>query len=199
MGKLIGLTGQTGAGKSTVADILQKNGYYIIDGDAVARQVVEKGSPVLCGLAARFGSDIIKNDGCLDRALLASRAFADRESTQALNEITHPAIIKKSLEMAQKAFENGFRYAVFDAAGLFESGIDRQCECVIYVTAPQSVRLSRIIQRDGISVEAAMKRICAQYNDEYYLSRSDYVIENEELEKLEEKTRQIISLIENRQ
>ena len=199
MGVLIGLTGQTGAGKSTVADILQKRGYYIIDGDKVARQVVEKGSPVLKALADGFGEDVIRSDGSLDRALLASRAFADRTRTQLLNKITHPAIIDMSLEMAKNAFENGYQYAVFDAAGLFESGIDKKCECVIYVTAPVEVRLSRIMNRDNISKDDAMRRISAQFDDEYYLSRSDYVIENTVYELLEEKVEKTLSLIENRQ
>lgn len=199
MGRLIGLTGQTGAGKSTVADILRKRGYYIIDGDVVARTVVEKGSPVLKNLSGQFGEDIIQPDGSLDRALLARRAFADRESTRRLNEITHPAIIERALEMAENAFKNGYEYAVFDAAGLFESGIDKKCDCVIYVTAPEAVRLARIMERDNIGREDAQRRIAAQFDDEYYFSRSDYVIENTQLEALEEKTYGAASLIENRQ
>ncbi len=89
---VIGLTGQTGAGKTTVAEGLRHFGYQVIKADEIARLVTEKGSPVLQELAAVFGKDILKEDGTLDRALLAERAFATPEETKLLNGVTHPEI-----------------------------------------------------------------------------------------------------------
>ncbi len=91
---VIGLTGQTGAGKTTVADGLRHFGYQVIKADEIARLVTEKGSPVLQELAAVFGKDILKEDGTLDRALLAERAFATPEETKLLNGVTHPEILR---------------------------------------------------------------------------------------------------------
>ena len=91
----IGLTGKTGAGKSTVASYLKEKGCYIIDGDIIARQITEKGSDVLPMLQKAFGDDILDEKGCLIRKLLAERAFSSKENTALLNSITHPAIKKK--------------------------------------------------------------------------------------------------------
>ena len=91
---IVGLTGQTGAGKSTVGQMLSNIGFFSIDCDKLSRLVTSKGSPVLSELALEFGEDIIKNDGELDRKLLAKRAFATKEDTERLNNVTHPAIKK---------------------------------------------------------------------------------------------------------
>ena len=173
---VIGLTGQTGAGKTTVGSILKEKGYAIIDADIVARKAVE--NPEVIGmLTARFGEDILK-DGILDRRELARRAFADKESSEALNSITHPEITRLVAEEIHIAESNGAKAAVVDAALLFDSCIVAFCDKNISVVADTEVRLGRIMKRDSISKEDALLRINAQPPVEYYIEKADIVIYN---------------------
>ena len=167
----LGLTGGTGAGKSHVCKRLAALGFNIIDSDTVAREVVTDGSPLLDKLAKEFGSDIIK-DGALDRALLASRAFVSRERTDALNSIMHPAIIERCRALAKIP-------SVLDAPQLFEAGADKLCYKTIAVTAPLETRIERITARDSITREAALERINAQYDDEFFKAHCDFVLVND--------------------
>ncbi len=174
----IGLTGKTGAGKSTVALYLREQGCYIIDGDVIARQITEKGSPVLSELQKAFGEDIVDEKGELIRKLLAERAFSSRESTDLLNSITHPAIKEKCRQEIEKAKNEGYRISVIDAAALLDSSCKDICHKIVVVTAPEEIRLERILRRDGITTEQAMTRIKAQKSDEYYFSYADIIIRN---------------------
>ena len=176
--KVYGLTGKTGAGKSTVAEKLEKMGFCVIDGDKIARSITEKGKPAISMLANEFGCDIIEDDGSLNRKLLASRAFKDRESTAKLNAITHPIIKAEFEKELRKAEAEGFSFAVIDAAALLESSCKDLCEKIIVVTAPEEIRLSRILLRDGITKEQALIRINAQFPDEYYNEKADILIRN---------------------
>ncbi|MBR2079798.1 MAG: dephospho-CoA kinase [Clostridia bacterium] len=176
--KVYGLTGKTGAGKSTVALKLAKLGFYIVDGDVIARGITEKGKPALNELANEFGCDIIESDGSLNRKLLASRAFKDKESTAKLNSITHPLIKKEFEAELMKAQNEGFAFAVIDAAALLESSCKDLCEKIIVVTAPEDIRLARILKRDNITKAQALIRINAQFPDEYYNEKADILIRN---------------------
>ena len=176
--KVYGLTGKTGAGKSTVAEKLEKMGFCVIDGDKIARSITEKGKPAISILANEFGCDIIEDDGSLNRKLLASRAFKDRESTAKLNAITHPIIKAEFEKELRKAEAEGFSFAVIDAAALLESSCKDLCEKIIVVTAPEEIRLSRVLLRDGITKEQALIRINAQFPDEYYNEKADILIRN---------------------
>lgn len=175
---IYGLTGQSGAGKSTVAAELSQKGYLVIDCDVLARKTVEKGSPLLARLAEKFGSDIIEPDGSLNRALTAERAFANEESRLILNSITHPEITRLTVEQIKREYSGSYRGVVIDAAALLESDIRRYCEKIIVVTAPAGERLARIISRDGISRDSALKRINAQKPEQYYTERADLIIKN---------------------
>ena len=176
--KVYGLTGKTGAGKSTIAEKLEKMGFCVVDGDKIARSITEKGKPAISILANEFGCDIIEDDGSLNRKLLASRAFKDRESTAKLNAITHPIIKAEFEKELRKAEAEGFSFAVIDAAALLESSCKDLCEKIIVVTAPEEIRLSRILLRDGITKEQALIRINAQFPDEYYNEKADILIRN---------------------
>lgn len=189
----LGLTGKTGAGKTTVASYLKEKGCYIIDGDVIARQITEKGSEVLPVLQKAFGEDIIDENGELIRATLAKRAFSSKESTALLNSITHPVIKQRCTDEMAKAESLGYKTALIDAAALLDSDCRDLCHKIIVVTAPEEVRLERILQRDGITKDQAMTRINAQKSDEYYFSHADIIIRTyppydlqEELLKLEE-------------
>ncbi len=177
MPEIYGLTGQTGAGKTTVAAELSKKGWQVIDCDKAARQVVEKGSPVLQQLVRAFGEDIILPDGSLDRKQLASKAFSTQEGRELLNSITHPAITEL---VSSQIIKDKNKYPVFvvDAALLTKSKLYDYCSKLIVVTADEEVRTKRIMKRDGISLSQAKERINAQPNEQYYKSMADVVIEN---------------------
>ena len=194
---IIGLTGQTGAGKTTVAEGLRHFGYQVIRADEIARLVTEKGSPVLQELAAVFGDDILTEDGHLDRAMLADRAFASPEETKLLNAITHPEIARLIDKKINGAFFDGYEGVILDASQLFESGLNERCTLVVSVVAPKDVRLKRIVERDGISEEKALLRMAAQLPEEYFRTHSNYVLENTGTEEdLKQQLRQLAAIFE---
>ena len=176
--KIIGLTGLTGAGKSTVAQKLMAYGCYHIDADKVAREVINNNENVKNKLKKRFGNDVINADGTTNRPLLASRAFADEESTNALNEITHPAVIEEIKSIIKDMEEVGYRGIIIDAIALFESGLDSLCDFNVTVIAPKEIRLERIMKRDNITKEKALERINAQKDERFFTSRADFVLWN---------------------
>lgn len=175
---IAGLTGQTGSGKSTVAEIFRSNGVRVIDCDALARKVVEKGSPVLLRLAELFGSDVINDDGTLNRRLLAQRAFASEEKTTLLNSVTHPAITALARELCMKAEADGFGVVMLDAPVLFASELINDCRAVVCVCAPKQQRAARLAERDGITQSEIERRMSAQPDEKYYRDNSDIIIEN---------------------
>lgn len=167
----IGLTGPTGAGKGFVGEELKKRGFKIIDCDYYVRKAEEKGSPVLEELAAEFGDDIL-TDGELNRRLLAQRAFESKEKTDALNRIVHPKVIDLCRQQADGL-------CVLDAPQLFEANAQDDCYKVITVVAPDEMRLERILKRDNLTARQAFIRMNAQFDNDYYIKRSDYVIYND--------------------
>ncbi len=175
---IYGLTGQTGAGKSTVAQLLSEKGYLIVDGDVAARETVKKGSSVLQRLAESFGGEILDENGELIRSELAKKAFASEEKRQLLNSITHPAVTAWSIDFIKENLTAKHKGVVIDAAAIFDSDIKRYCTKMIVVTAPKEERLRRILKRDGITEEAAMLRINAQPSEEYYKERADISVRN---------------------
>ena len=176
--KIIGLTGLTGAGKSTVAQKLMAYGCYHIDADKVAREVINNNENVKNKLKERFGTDVINTDGTTNRPLLASRAFADEQSTLDLNAITHPAVIEEIKSIIKDMEEVGYRGVIIDAIALFESGLADLCNFNVAVVAPKEIRLERIMKRDSITEEKALERINAQKDESFFTSRADFVLWN---------------------
>lgn len=191
--KIIGLTGLTGAGKSTVALKLMAYGCYHIDADKVAREVINSDENVKNKLKKQFGDDVINGDKMVNRPLLASRAFADEESTEALNAITHPAVTKKIREIIVEKKELGYSGIIIDAIALFESGEDKLCDFTVAVTAPEDIRLERIMARDKISREKALERINAQKDESFFTKQADFIIWNYPPYNLDVEIRQIIA------
>lgn len=191
--KLIGLTGTTGAGKGQVRKIFESQGYVSVDADFLARKITEN-PVVLKTLCCHFGDDILENNA-LNRKLLASRAFKDKEHTRLLNSITHPFIIALFIKEIEKISKNADRI-IFDAPQLFESHLNAICDVTVAVTADKDIRIKRITGRDNISRETAQKRINAQYTDSFFADNCDYIIENNgDLETLKTTTLEIISRI----
>ena len=175
----VGLTGPTGAGKSSVVPIFIERGFVPVDCDRLARMVTMPDSEGFRALTAAFGGDLVKADGSLDRALLAERAFATPEGRERINSITHPIIL--GLVRAEvKAAHDGGRSAIIDAPLLFESGLERDCDATVAVLASAATRIGRISARDGLTREAAMLRISAQQPCAYYAARANYSVTNED-------------------
>jgi len=173
--KILGITGGSGTGKSTVSRMLEEKGFYIIDADKVAREIVEVGMPALAEIKEYFGESVIKEDNSLDRRALAGIVFNDKNSLAKLNEITHKYITE---EIDKRLSEFGGEWAVIDAPLLFESGIGDKCDLILSVVADYDVRKERIIKRDSLSQQQAEQRINAQKDKQFYIEKSDFVIEN---------------------
>jgi len=195
---IVGLIGQTGAGKSSVCQILEEQGVFVVDGDRVAREITQTGSPVLDALAESFGADILREDGSLNRALLASRAFASPENTQKLNAVTHPSITQRALRELAAAELRGFDAAVFEGAALLESPLRDCCHFFAAVTAPRALRLERILARDSISAEAAQLRMAAQQAEGYYTNAAAVILRNHPPYDLKEETKKLLCEMERR-
>lgn len=166
--RVVGLTGPTGSGKTSVANVWQQLGAYIIDTDKLARKVTEPDSPCLSALTDAFTPAILNSDGSLNRAELAKRAFATVDNAEMLNRITHPAITALIKSEIEHAAETGYSVAVIDAPLLFEAGADKLCDDIVAVIAPSDVRRCRIMTRDNLTIEQADARIRAQKSDEFY-------------------------------
>lgn len=176
--RVIGLTGQSGAGKTTVSRVFSQNGFAVIDADIISREVTEKGQPCLTELSEAFGSDIINSDGTLNRKCLGSIVFSDREKLRQLNGIIYPYIIYRIISRIDELSEDGRELILLDAPTLFEANADDLCDLIISVTADESIRMSRIITRDNITPEAAKKRFESQYSEHFFVNHSDFVIIN---------------------
>ncbi len=155
---IIGLTGLTGAGKSTAAAALRRLGCHVIDADRVGHEVTTR-PDILEKIKTAFGAGCILPDGTLDRRALGKIVFSDGEKLKKLNAITHPPITEA---IAAEAAAHSGETVVIDAAALGESGLDRLCGEVWRVTAPEELRLARIMERDGLSRTEAVNRILSQ-------------------------------------
>ena len=177
-GRVLGLCGPTGAGKSVADAALAAAGCRIVDTDKLARDAVEKGSPLLPRLQAAFGDDILLPDGTLDRKKLAARAFASPEGGRTLSAITHPAILRRTLDETLEAIGAG-QDAVIDAPLLYSAGLDAVCDRVVKLTAPEETRLARIMARDGLDRAAAEARMAAQAEEMRLSDAADVILEND--------------------
>ncbi|HEU5301959.1 MAG TPA: dephospho-CoA kinase [Acidimicrobiia bacterium] len=174
---LVGLTGGIGSGKSTVARLLQERGAVVVDADAVAREVVEPGTPALAALVERFGDSVLASDGTLDRPALASLAFVDEASRKDLEAITHPAINEEFLRRMQAAPPDAIVVCDVPLLAESEQARGRGYPIVIVVEAPGEVRLARLEGR-GVAREDAERRMAAQASDEDRRVLATHVIDN---------------------
>lgn len=175
---VIGLTGQTGAGKSTVSRVFADNGFAVINADSIARIVVEKGSKCLDEISDFFGSGILNPDRTLNRKALAKIVFTDKSKLDSLNTIIYPYITGEILRQIRNHSVNGEKLILLDAPTLFESRADDFCEIIISVVASPEIREKRIIERDGLTRQQAVERMSSQLDAEFFMAHSDYIIEN---------------------
>ncbi|MEJ2859848.1 dephospho-CoA kinase [Actinomycetospora flava] len=172
----LGLTGGIGAGKSTVAETLTELGAVVIDADRIAREVVEPGTEGLAEVVAAFGEDVLDADGALDRPALGQIVFGDDARRQQLNGILHPRIGARTAEIAAEAADDAV--IVHDVPLLVENGMGAAFALVVVVDAPVDVRVARLVDTRGMTVEDARARMAAQADDEARRAAADVWLEN---------------------
>ena len=177
--RVIGLTGGTGSGKSTVSRIAGELGAGVIDADMIAREIVQKGQEALQKIVEAFGNDILLASGELNRKKLGGIVFADREKLKLLNQITHTYIVERiKQDIEWKRAKQAYTSIIVDAAVLVESGLYKICDRVWVVVADRGERLERIMKRDSLSRHEAENRINAQLPEEEMKKYASAVIYN---------------------
>ena len=175
---IVGLTGMSGAGKTTACEIFKAQGFGIVNCDFVSRIVVEKGRPALSELKAFFGSSVILSDGTLNRKLIGNLIFSDNSARVEFNRIIYPFISYEMIKMVKNYIDNGIKIILLDAPTLFESGTDDFCDAVVSVVADKETCLNRIMNRDSLTYEEAFNRLKSQFSPDFYRDRSSFCVEN---------------------
>jgi dephospho-CoA kinase len=176
---LVGLTGNIGSGKSTVAQMLSERGATIIDADVLARRAVEAGTAAYDRIVARWSPEILAPDGQIDRAALRRIVFADHEQLEELNQIVHPEVERMRLRLVEEARARGDRVVVCDIPLLFERHMTDRFDLIILVDGHRAVRLDRLVKERGLREAEAMDMIAAQMPAELKRARADFVIDND--------------------
>ena len=169
---IIGITGGTGCGKTTLLDLIRDRGGLVLDCDAIYHELLRTDPSLLQAIENRFPGTV--ENGQLQRKKLGAIVFADSKALQDLNHITHSAITAEVL----RHLSTQPKLAAIDAIALFESGLNKFCDVTVAITAPTEDRVSRLMARDGISEDYARSRIAAQPSNEEFTARCDYTLEN---------------------
>ena len=169
---IIGITGGTGCGKTTLLKAIEARGGMVLDCDAIYHELLRSDREMLAAIEARFPGVI--EEGALNRKKLGAIVFADKAALQDLNRITHGAVKKEVL----RRLETKPKHAAVDAIGLFEGGLAELCDVTVAVTAPVEDRVKRLMARDGISEDYARARIGAQHDEQWFRQRCDVELDN---------------------
>jgi len=169
---IIGITGSSGCGKTTALNTLQQLGAAVLDCDAIYHRLLKEDNALLSAIGSRFPGTV--KDGALDRAALATIVFSDPAALEDLNKITHGAVVNE----VQRQLALAPALAAIDAYALFESGLNKLCDVTVAITAPEELRIKRIVNRDGITPEKAKERLSAQRPQEEISALCDYTLCN---------------------
>jgi dephospho-CoA kinase len=195
----VALTGNIAAGKSTVAALFQRWGATLIDADALVREAQAPGTPLLAAIALRFGRDVLRTDGSLDRASLRARVMGDDTALAALNELVHPEVQRRREALVKAARQRGDAIVVNDIPLLFEVLDPADFDVVVLVDAPVALRRGRLCAHRGLSPEDADRLIAAQMPAESKRKKSHYVIDNAGTpEALERRARKVFTALQRR-
>lgn len=193
---IIGLTGQSGAGKTTVSKIFADNGFCIIDADGISRDVSNKKEFLI--EVKELYHDCVTDEG-LDRRKLAGIVFNDKKALNEYTSLIYPYITYEVFDLIKRFKANEEKFILLDAPTLFESGLDSICNCIVSVTAPLETKIERLLKRDGIPYEMVYSRLSAQNSESFFAQRSDYLISNDSsADDLNEKVKNVITLIKER-
>ena len=185
----IGITGGIGSGKSVVSRVLKIMGYPIYDSDSWAKKLMNNNNDIRNSLTLRFGKDTYTDTG-LNRQFLAQQIFCNKENLAYVNSIVHPAVGKHFLQWSER---QNSKLVFIESAILFSSGFDKIVDKVIFVDAPQDMRLKRAMVRDNSNAEAVMARIKNQATgDTFARTHSDFIIQNDNKKLL---TTQVLSVL----
>ena len=175
---IIGITGPTGAGKTTALGEVKKLGGAVIDCDAVYHDLLESDNTLQNRLEQEFG-DIRDDSGAVDRKKLGAIVFGDPEKLERLNAIAQRATVDRPRLLLEECRAKGMPLAAVDAIGLLESGLGELCHATVAVVAPPEVRVARIMAREGISQDYAWSRVRAQKPDSYFTGGCGYTLNND--------------------
>lgn len=176
--KVIGITGPTGAGKTTALRALEQLNVCILDADAVYHELLVASVPMKAALVGRFGNEILDEEGQVDRKKLGNVVFTDPAALTQLNEITHRFVLAELDRRVAEAEMQGRDATVIDAIALIEGGIGAKCDAVVGILAPKDLRIRRIIAREGIPEAYARKRVEAQQEDRFFRANCTHILEN---------------------
>ena len=176
---IVGLVGCAGSGKSAVASTLAADGAIVIEADLVGHEVTDLDPEVRAALAREYGDDIYRPDGRLDRERVAASVFSDPVARARLDRLVHPRLVARLEERLEGLREHGTRgVVVLDAALLLEWGLERGCDAVIAVTAPQAEQVLRLMRGRGWTEAEARSRLMAQRTDEAFCAAADVTLDN---------------------
>jgi dephospho-CoA kinase len=195
MTKVIGLTGGIGSGKTTIANYFKELGVPVYIADDGAKNVMQSQS-IIDRIKETFGSAIF-DDNILNRAKLAEIVFNDKDKLNQLNSIVHPAV-KSDFEAWLLEHKN-YEYVIYEAAILFESGRYKECDLIITVTAPEEVRIDRVLKRDNTTRAQVLSRMKMQWNDEKRISGSNFIINNDNLKNAKQEVVKILKILNIKQ
>lgn len=199
MANIIGLTGQTGAGKSSVREIMRRKGAAVIDADTVAHGITENNVDCIYDIVNHFSCLVLNEKGTVNRKALGKRVFSDKKELGVLNKIIFPYILEEIEHEVLGCIAEGAEDIVIDGATIIESGCGRMCDVLVSVVADAETRTKRIIRRDGISRTDAERRVFAQKPEEFYTENSDHVIRNDgSLSELEQNVNTVLKNMLNK-
>lgn len=189
---IIGITGSSGAGKSTICEILQKEyNVKVINADQIAKRLSSKGTSYIKDIINKFGEDIIDDCGELKRKKLADIIYTNPDKRNELNSCTFKYIKKEIEEEIKNIGEN--ETIIIDAPLLFECGLDKLCDKIIGVVSQRKLQIERIVTRDNIDPKHAEKRLQAQESNEFYIKQCDIIIvNNNDIQDIEEKIKKLL-------
>lgn len=179
--KIIGITGSSGAGKTTLSKALnEREDVIVIDADKVVREMSVPGTQYLNSIKDTFGNEILLENGYLNRKVLADKIYNDNEAREKLNTLTFKYVVDEILQRIKNIKDEKIQIVVIDAPLLFEAGLEKYCDSVVALIADKELKIKRICQRDNIDKKTAESRLNIQQDDSYYIERADYVIINKE-------------------
>ena len=199
--KIIGITGSFGSGKTTVCNFLRTRvDTTVLDADKIVKELNIPGTDYMISIEEAFGKDVLLEDGNLNRSKLAGLIYSDENARKTLNNLTFKFVVDEINKRVAKIkkYDKSIRYIIIDAPLLFESGIDSDCDVVISLIADEILKVKRICKRDNIDEATAKSRLNIQHDNNYYIEKSDYIIENTKDYNLEEEINRIMKEIEEK-
>lgn len=194
--KILGVTGSSGSGKSSVCDIIKKmNNTEIIDADKIVRELQDNKTIYYQKIVQTFGQEILLDNGLINRKILAEKIFTDKTEKEKLDKLTFKYVVDEIRNRIETLKATNVDYIVVDAPTLIEANMIKMFDKIIVVTAEENIKINRICKRDEISRKQAIERLMSQNDDNFYKKYADFIILNND-ENIENKVKVILEKIE---